>query len=499
MCRVIFALLLVGWAASPARADEPARQWRAFWVDGFNPGIKTPEQAAKLIADLKSLNGNTLIVQVRKRGDALFRKSVEPFAEDATIPEGFDPLGHLLKLAKEQGVQVHAWVNVSTIWPGKGDAPKSPDHVFNKHGLNATGRANWLSMDDSGNPKFGSGHFVDAGHPDYAQHFVRVVRELVKEYPVDGIHFDYVRYSETEGSLEAGYGAGYNPTNVARFNRVHGRTGNPDRGDPAWQDWRRAQITAIVRRVRVALLEDKPEVMLSGALIPWGGGPADEAGWYRTAPYNRVFQDWHAWRKEGLLDLIVPMNYDRDANPAHKTYFDQWIRFEKMFRDRTLSVVGVGAYMNTDADTASQITRALAPSDQFPGADGISIYNYAFFNRERDGKRGMDGLREKLVSAPNAPFAKPAQLPVVPRLAKPIEGVIAGRATGADGQPLDTVTIPVAPVGGGAPVYAVTDGNGHFAAFQLKPGRYRLAVPVQGVAKPVAVEVAAGRVTRVGQ
>ena len=37
--------------------------------------------------------------------------------------------------------------------PKAPDAPKSPDHVFNKHGLKATGRDNWLSMDDAGNPK----------------------------------------------------------------------------------------------------------------------------------------------------------------------------------------------------------------------------------------------------------------------------------------------------------------------------------------------------------
>lgn len=495
--RMMGAVIVAAGLCGPAAADQPAR-WRAVWVDGFNPGIKTPEQTAKLIAELKSIGGNAVIVQVRKRGDALFRRSIEPFAEDPTIPEGFDPLGHLIRAAHAEGIQVHAWVNVSTIWPGRGEPPKSADHVFNRHGPTATGRADWLSRDDAGARRFESGHFVDPGHPDSAEHFVAVVRGLVREYAVDGVHFDYVRYSETEGSLEQGYGAGYNPTNVERFNRVHGRTGQPDRGDPAWQQWRRDQVTHLVRRARVALLEDKPGVMLSAALIPWGGGPADEAAWYRTAPHNRVFQDWHRWRTEGLLDFIVPMNYDREANPAHKQYFDQWIRFEKRHRERALSVVGVGAYMNTPADTAAQVRRALAADGAIPGADGVCLYNYSFLVREREGKRPIDELRPLLTDGPDAPWAGRATPPVVPRLANPTWGVIAGRATGADGQPLDGVSIPVVPAGGGAAVCCVTDGAGHFAAVGLPPGKYRVAVPTRGVARPETVEVAAGRVVRVG-
>jgi uncharacterized lipoprotein YddW (UPF0748 family) len=50
----------------------------------------------KLVADLKSLHCNAVIVQVRKRGDALYRDSLEPFTPDAAIPAGFDPLGDLV-------------------------------------------------------------------------------------------------------------------------------------------------------------------------------------------------------------------------------------------------------------------------------------------------------------------------------------------------------------------------------------------------------------------
>jgi len=489
---------VLAWFAlhtAAAQASDSV-QFRAFWVDGFNPGFKTPEQVRQLVADLKACHCNAVIVQVRKRGDALFRKSVEPFAEDKSIPAGFDPLGALLDAARPLGIQVHAWVNVGTVWPGSAAPPTSPDHIFNRHGPQSTGRSDWLSRDDAGNVRMASGYFTDPGHPDYVEHFTHLVRELVRNYPVDGVHFDFVRYSETAGDLERGYGAGYNPTSVERFNRFHSRTGQPDRGDPAWKDWRRQQVTQLVRRVRVALLEDKPQVLLSAALIPWGDGPADEAAWTRSTPYNRVFQDWHAWRKEGLLDMIVPMNYDRDALPAQKKYFDNWIAFEKRYRGRALAVVGIGAYMNSLDDTLSQVRRALAPLGDVAGADGVCFYRHGFIGpgKAKDFRADFDGLRRRLVDGEKAPFARQAEPPTPPRLAHPTEGVITGRATGADNQPLDGATITIEPAGGAA-IQCTADGHGHFAVFGLTPGRYRVTVPTRAVAQ--FVDVTAGRVTRV--
>jgi dipeptidyl aminopeptidase/acylaminoacyl peptidase/uncharacterized lipoprotein YddW (UPF0748 family) len=417
MRRIAFAVTLL-CLQIPTVAAQDRPQWRAVWVDAFNPGIKTPQQVDRLIADVRLLHCNTIIAQVRKRGDALFRKSIEPFADDAAIPEGFDPLADLLEKGRQAGLQIHAWVNVNTAWPGSGPPPKSPKHLFHQHGPAASDSDTWLTRDDKGNVKFSSGYFTDPGHPAYAEHFITVVSDLVKNYPVDGIHLDFVRYPETEGSVAGGYGAGYNPTNVKRFNQANNRTGTPSRNDPLWQQWRRDQVTQLVRDLRRKLLAENPHVILSGALIPWGAGPANEAEWKKSAPYNRVFQDWHAWRKEGLLDVIIPMNYDREANPAQQKYFDQWILFETQYKHKSQTIIGIGAYMNTPADTVAQTKRALAAN-----ADGVCFFSYGHFLKKKDGatEPNLTEYRRLLVhengpggAAP--PFAKPAALPVVARL-----------------------------------------------------------------------------------
>jgi uncharacterized lipoprotein YddW (UPF0748 family) len=492
---------LAGVLAPRAPADEtkagPTPQWRAFWVDAFHAGIKTPAQGERLVADVKAANGNAIIAQVRRRGDAYFRKTVDPFVEDPAVPEGFDPLGALLERAHAEGVQVHAWVNAMTLWRANDPAPRSRQHVFNTHGEGKTGRDSWLTCNEEGQTKFPVGYFLDAGHPDVSTHLSRVVCDLAKKYPVDGIHLDYIRYPESEGGRDqTGYGVGYNPVSVARFNKVHGRTGLPPRNDAAWKAWRRLQVTQLVRRLRADLLEANPRVMLSAALIPWGDGPADEAGWEKTAPYNRVFQNWHAWRQEGLLDLIVPMNYDREARPDQKVFFAHWVQFEKAYKYRSKTVVGLGAYLNGLAGTEAQLKLALSRTDAAPPADGVCFYNYASFYDAKEGgdKPTMDELRQLLTKGP---FARVVPAPVVERVTAPTEGTLAGYATDAKGQPLDSQPVRVTLAEGGPVLELKTDGNGFFAAVFLRPGRYHVRLP--GAANEQVVQVAAGRVTRVGK
>ncbi len=62
----------------PPTRDPGRAEFRAFWVDAFHPGIKSPAEADKLIADVQAANANAVVVQVRRRGDALYNLGFEP-------------------------------------------------------------------------------------------------------------------------------------------------------------------------------------------------------------------------------------------------------------------------------------------------------------------------------------------------------------------------------------------------------------------------------------
>lgn len=464
----LLLLAIPGHSVKPARAEAHSQirapqirapQIRALWVDGFHAGYRTPQEADQLVADAVAAHLNLLIVQVRRRGDSFYAKSLEPPVEDDPYRPEFDALGYLLDKAHAAGLQVHAWVNVTPIWRGGPDPPKDPKHIFNLHGLAAQGSEDWLTQTRAGEKKFSVGYFLDPGHPAAAKHIANVILNIVRSYPVDGIHLDYVRYPETDSVTElAGSPAGYNPTSVARFHQRYGGDGLPATNDPKWSAWRREQVTNLVRRIYLGIQETKSNVVLSAALIPWGDGPVRRSDWPHAQPYWRVFQDWLSWLDVGLLDLAAPMNYDRQDSKRARVFFEHWVEFEKNNKHDHQLAVGLGAYMNTLEDTQKQLKRAQAKSRQRKNADGWAIYSYYQSTRE-----GGTGLLKWMAGQPGA-------TPSLPQWMSPREGYISGTIPGSDGD-----TVEIARKSGrtwGKSLKVSTDGNGFFAATRLKPGIY---------------------------
>jgi uncharacterized lipoprotein YddW (UPF0748 family) len=349
-------------------------EFRGLWVDAYRDGFKTPEQVDRLLADARRANVNALLVQVRRRGDAFYARSLEPRSEDPSLAPGFDPLAYLIERAHndQPRVEVHAWATVTTIWGSETRAPADPRHAFNQHGPGATGQADWLSRREDGTT-WSRGYFLDPGHPDAARYITDVLLNLVREYDVDGLHLDYIRYPERA----EGFSWGYNETSIARFNAHHGRTGRPPSNDPLWSQWRRDQVTALVRGIYLGALAVKPQVKISAAVIPWGDGPRAEADWQRTAAYTSVFQDWRGWLEEGIVDQVMPMNYFRDSAGSQAAWFDRWVAWQRDHAYGRQVIPGVALYLNDPAESVSQIKRALAAGPGDTRATGVALYSYA--------------------------------------------------------------------------------------------------------------------------
>ncbi|TAG21854.1 MAG: hypothetical protein EAZ39_03890, partial [Oscillatoriales cyanobacterium] len=366
-------LLTPGWLSNlfPNRAIAimppltPTSEFRAFWVDAFNPGFKTPQEVTKLIADAQRANANAIVAQVRRRGDAFYTSAIEPRTTDPNVPAGFDPLQDLIDKAHAAGIEVHAWMVTLPVVSG-GKLPAN--HVWQQHGPNASGKDNWAMLISSGEAK----GFLDPGNPDALDYTVSVYLDLLKRYDVDGVQLDYVRYG--------GPNWGYNPTSIARFNQQNGRSGKPAASDPLWMQWRRDQVTNLVRKLYVEAMAIKPRVKITAATIAWGDGPANDAGWYKTQPYREVLQDWRAWLEEGILDMAMPMTYQREYKPQQKMGYDHWIEYAKDHQYNRQIAIGPGNYLNYIEDTLGQIRRAEAPSAKGNRVAGTVLYSYASTN-----------------------------------------------------------------------------------------------------------------------
>jgi len=448
----------------PTPVAAPLTEYRALWVDGFNPGLQTPEQISQLVRDCQSISCNVLLVQVRIHANALHAKSSEPRTGD--LPAGFDPLTDVISKAHSISppIEVYAWMNTFPVWPTNLDPPTDPRHILNTHGVNAAGADNWLSLNEQGNTSGIGLYNLDPGNPDAASYVVDQVVSVVKNYAVDGVHLDFIRYM--------GINWGYNPTSVARFNARFNKTGTPAPDDAQWSQWRRDQVTSVVRHIWLEATAANPRIKVSAALVPWGDGPTTDMEWQSTSAYRSVFQDWRAWLEEGILDIAFPMNYFTDSSLSAN--YDNWIDFEKNHRYNRHVVIGMGSYLNSLEESLSQIRRARSRSTANQRADGVSIYVYNQTDKDRlPFAQFVEATTLGLAPGPEIPvFAPPAYVPPMPWKSAPASGHLMGTVT-SGGKPADGMPITLT---GPAKRTATTDGSGFLGLVDMPPGTYRVAV-----------------------
>jgi uncharacterized lipoprotein YddW (UPF0748 family) len=484
----MMGLLFSLWGSAAGYAEESNRSFRAFWVDAFHDGVKTPDQVDKLLADVKEANANAVIVQVRRRGDAYFNQALEPRTQDPGLQPGYDPLADLIQKAhaSQPRIEVHAWLATLPIWNSE-TPPLSDQHVFNQHGPSVEGRDYWLMERVDGVNRNGADYVLDPGHPDALDYTADQYVNVVRHYAVDGIHLDLVRYMGSDW--------GYNPTALERYQKQTGTADKPAPDDPRWKAWRREQVDHLMRQVYLRSIAIRPDVKVSAAVIAWQQGPSTLEEYRQSAPYQQVLQDWNGWLEEGIIDMAIPMNYDREHVPLQKEWFDQWIAWEKDHQHQRHIAAGPGIYLNAVEGSLAQIRRAMTPSAAGNRLAGVSLYSYAVTNK--DGVPSLDFFRAlSKESAYGQPvFSEKAEVPEMPWKSQPTKGYLMGRLVINE----DTADNREVIIRGDHHLeYRVrTDGNGFFGKANLAPGYYVVQVKSGSNSLSRSVVVEAGRVAEV--
>ena len=531
---IVAILALLFTTNPPITAENSVRpEVRALWVDAFRDGFKTPEQVDRLLYDAKHANINTLIVQVRRRGDSYYNNSLEPRTEDPDLTPGFDALQDLIDKARTLNIEIHAWLNTLVAW-NNSIPPRDPNHVWNLHGPKAEGRADWVSYyraynnnDNSWLTELKQSFYLDPGHPDVVDYTTDVYLHVVKHYDVDGVHLDYSRYADRSW--------GYNPTSVARYNSQYGTTGLPDPADPQWSQWRREQTANLVRKIYLKAIAIKPNIKVSSAVITWGDGPATEDDWINSRAYTQVYQDWRSWLQEGIIDMVMPMNYFPEWKSTHRLWYNRWIEWEKDYQYGRHIVIGPGLLSQYIEDSLEQIRRAQSPSVQGNYAAGICLFSYGAshlyscddykesgsvksFPRQPYSympetnrwlypllaKEGgyTDPLLKKFIKTKPV-FPSPARIPDMPWKSTPATGSLMGTVVDSMGIPTDNAKVIITSFLEAAQSSsetfmrtAYTDGSGWFGLTNLPPGFYQVSVDKEDltVTKNRLVIIKAGQV-----
>lgn len=363
------AALGPGGAAGPraASAAPPAGfETRAIWV--VRHALTSPGRVERVVQVAAEMNANTILAQVRGRGDAFYKSEVAPPGEAlGGAPAGFDPLDHMIQRGHAAGLEVHAWINVYLVWSA-GATPVSAQHVVNAHPEWIAIRADGTRLVEMVPAEFQEerieGMYLSPGNPDVRRHLRDVVKEIATRYAVDGIHLDYVRYPEPM--------VGYDRATRTAFERQYGidplQIDYPDSTTLSmigadhipdlrlkWIQWKRDQVTDFVRTLKGDLALIGRPIKLTAAVI------ADQ-----NAALNRYLQDWPAWLREGLVDAAVPMVY----SPSTPVVTRQLGAALSIPTKRQVWA-GIAVYNEGSRDAAEKIRRARTL-----GVDGVALFSY---------------------------------------------------------------------------------------------------------------------------
>jgi uncharacterized lipoprotein YddW (UPF0748 family) len=349
----------------------PDDEVRALWV--VRDAITTPESINRLVDFAAQTRFHILFVQVRGRGDAYYRSSLEPKGVTLTASiDDFDPLEYLITLAHREGIEVHAWLNVFYVWSNPNETPP-PGHLLTRH-------ADWLLTDGRGvrmdriersrwRAEQIEGYFLSPGVPSLRTHMAAVVRELVGAYAVDGIHLDYIRYPKREYSFDPQsrarflFSRGVDPVdlsgNRAALERV---VGAPALSlmDSLYAEFRVGQVDSMVIAIRAAC----PGRALSAAVVADPGAARWEKG-----------QDWARWAHNGWVDFVVPMAY---SMPPLEIEHRARVYNRSVGVDRVL--IGLGVYDGRDEYLAESVALLRGV-----GVAGYAIFSYNVLAESIDG------------------------------------------------------------------------------------------------------------------
>jgi uncharacterized lipoprotein YddW (UPF0748 family) len=336
---------------------------RAVWVHLFDETLKSQEGIEILIEELVQAEATMVIAQVARRHDAYYRSEVLPATADPTLEEGLDVVDELVRQAHAHDIEVHAWVSMAPTWHEVYEDLPAPDGwLATDHGYHAPEEDRWVSRTAEGDWS----EYLDPGVPAVRDHLARIAIELATTTDVDGIHLDYVRYESARH--------GYHPAAIERYQEEHEVRSTPAPDDPEFVAWRRQQTREIVEHVRAGLDAVPRPVALSAAVITWGPGPAGtgEGSFASTLPAGEALQDWPGWARDGLVDVLFPMNYFRDHVGEQAEWYEQWLDLESELATATdtLIVPGVAGWLNTPDATLFQVGVATAATD------GAALYSY---------------------------------------------------------------------------------------------------------------------------
>ncbi|MCQ2178383.1 MAG: family 10 glycosylhydrolase [Bacteroidales bacterium] len=301
--RALAALFLFAFCANATAGELPKREFRGGWIHivGNYSMTSMNQQQIKnwfttALDSLQSAGCNAVIFQVRPQADAFYISDLEPWTRFMTGTQGkapsplWDPLEFIIEEAHNRGMELHAWLNPYRVTSTDKEV-LCKDHLYFK-------RPDLFV-------KYGKQLYFDPGEPDAIEHTVKVITDIVTRYDVDAVHFDDYFYPYPI--------AGQDFPDDKSFEKYAAAQGFTDRGD-----WRRNNVTTLIRRINESIKAVKPWIRFGVAPFGIHRNIKQDPNGSKTnglSNYDELFADVTLWCREGYVDYNVPQLYWKIGHP----------------------------------------------------------------------------------------------------------------------------------------------------------------------------------------
>ncbi len=253
-----------------------------------------------------------------------------------------DSLQECLEACRKYGLELHVWIVACNM------GHRTPSAV--KKQFRDGGRTQWEADGTRGD-------YLAPHLPENVKLLKDAVAEILKKYPVDGIHLDYIRYPGGKYDFSDSARDAFLKWSELKEVKWPEDCNYNGKHREKFLEWRRENITNLVREVRKTMKEIRPDCALSTAVYGYWPGARMTIG-----------QDAALWAREGLVDFLCPMNYSGDAWEAGK-----WLRDQLRTVDGAVPIYsGLGNYK---CQSPEDLMTQISDTRRF-GADGFITFQH---------------------------------------------------------------------------------------------------------------------------
>ncbi len=368
-----------------AEVNEPSNavseEIRGIWIPYMTLTLKENERSEEafkakidgIISVCAAHKINTVIIQVRPFGDAIYPSVYFPFSHIISGTQGkstdYDPLEYIVSAAHEHHIAVHAWVNPFRISTGT-----TPSQLADSNPYMV-----WKNDDSKENDRYTLAYngaiYYNPAYPAVRKLIIDGIRELAANYDIDGLQLDDYFYPSEETDYDKADYESYVKALSDGSKAI------------SQQEWRKTNINLLIAGIHAAVHAINDKLLF---------GISPQCSFENN---DKISADIASWcMAEGYIDYICPQLYVSENHPTAP--FDELaVRWKETVKNSNVMLLyGLGLYKaGTDADNGSWLSSDSNLRNQIEmirglGCDGFVFYSYDYLEANATNKEVRNAM-----------------------------------------------------------------------------------------------------------